>query len=83
MKIALWQLVLVLLGQRVDADCCDHIAISSNSHGDVLGERKFTIYDSKSKSLSKEEATRSTSLEFIQRSDWEFKSISNTCRSLT
>ena len=67
MKLTFWQVVLVLLGQRVDADCCDHIAISSNSHGDVLGERKFKIYNSKSKSLSKEEATRSTSLEFIQR----------------
>ena len=44
---------------------------------------KSSFYNFKSKSLSKEEATRSTSLEFIQRSDWEFKSISNTCRSLT
>ena len=67
MKLAVLQLVLVLLGQRVDADCCDHIAISSNSHGDVLGEHKFYIYNSKAKSLSKEEATRSTSLGFIQR----------------
>ena len=46
MKLAKWQLVLVLLGRRVDADCCDHIAISSNSHGDALGEHKFTIYNS-------------------------------------
>ena len=46
MKLAEWQLFLVLLGQRVDADCCDHIAISSNSHGDALGEHKFTIYNS-------------------------------------
>ena len=47
-----------------------------------------TFYNSKSKSPSKEEATRSTSLGFIQRLEWEeFKSINNTCtascRSLT
>ena len=37
----------------------------------------------KSQSLLKEEATRNTNLGFIQRWEWEFKSIINTCRFLT